>query len=264
MEYDLCIDNYTLEELVGLFGVSTALTDKELHRVKRVAAMMHPDKSSLGNEVFLFFRQAAEILKQVSTDGRRTTSITYSNCFDGEASIPDELRDPATFSRNFNRLFDEYKRLSQPIDKGHGEWLKQNDITRFEAGSLADVHRTIERERAKLGQLIECKPVSSFTSDAGSAILGLENSNSPAPFTKLGFQDLRNAYEKNLIPSLQELPKRTISVLEKERAGLSKIKYKTDIPDTSLEDKIRKFSISREQSKVEQALSNMSINLLKQ
>jgi hypothetical protein len=54
--HNLNIESYTLRELCDLFDLDTCdITQDDLKRAKKKVLMMHPDKSNLGSDYFLFF-----------------------------------------------------------------------------------------------------------------------------------------------------------------------------------------------------------------
>ena len=57
-ELDLDINNYGYLELLTLFGLGHDYDEKDLKDAKKIVLKMHPDKSKLGPEYFLFFSKA--------------------------------------------------------------------------------------------------------------------------------------------------------------------------------------------------------------
>ena len=60
--FDLNLDNYTLEDLLNLFHVNYNLNEDQMKQAKKIALKTHPDKSGLPKEVFLFFSEAYKVL----------------------------------------------------------------------------------------------------------------------------------------------------------------------------------------------------------
>ena len=52
---DLDITNYDYDELLNLFKLSYDFGEDDLKRAKKIVLKMHPDKSKLGPEYFMFF-----------------------------------------------------------------------------------------------------------------------------------------------------------------------------------------------------------------
>jgi len=64
---DLNIDNYNLPDILALFNLPTLFNHEDLKRAKLSVLKMHPDKSQLPKEYFLFFTKAYRILHQIYT-----------------------------------------------------------------------------------------------------------------------------------------------------------------------------------------------------
>ena len=264
MSYDLDIENYSLDDLLALFGVTAELDADQLRRIKRTAAMMHPDKSGLAKDVFIFFREAASILVEVAAATPCPRSTTYANDMDIEDSFYEHIGRSGSFTSRFNTLFEEYKALKGDKCTGYGEWLK-GPSSKPQTGlkSTGELHREFENERQRLGQLVERKQVSAYDGGAGEPISEEKGSNDAAPFSQLGYRDLRAAYEESITPAAEVLERSYETVLS-ERSSLPDASYKTSYPDTSFSDKARRFALSREQVRVQRAMSELASKLLSQ
>ena len=56
--HNLNIHMYTLDDLLGLFDLTTRISLEDLKRAKKKVLMLHPDKSKLSSEYFLFYKKA--------------------------------------------------------------------------------------------------------------------------------------------------------------------------------------------------------------
>ena len=65
-EFDL--DKYSIQDLYNLFNLepNTVITDEVLRKAKRILIQVHPDKSKLPKEYFMFFNKAYKILENMS------------------------------------------------------------------------------------------------------------------------------------------------------------------------------------------------------
>ena len=54
-EIDLDIKNYNLNELLDLFNLPYNFTKQDLKQAIKIVYKMHPDKSGLDKEYFMFF-----------------------------------------------------------------------------------------------------------------------------------------------------------------------------------------------------------------
>ena len=64
-DFDLEIENYDLREILNLFKIDYNFDSIDLKRAQRTALKMHPDKSNLPKEYFMFFRKAFQIVQQI-------------------------------------------------------------------------------------------------------------------------------------------------------------------------------------------------------
>ena len=62
--HNLNIKMYSFQELLDLFKLSSNITIEEMKRAKMMVLKMHPDKSRLPPDYFLFYKKAYEIIYQ--------------------------------------------------------------------------------------------------------------------------------------------------------------------------------------------------------
>ena len=60
--FDLDIDNYDLKDLLNLFKLNYTFGEIELKQAKKMVLKLHPDKSNLDKEIFVFFNKAYKII----------------------------------------------------------------------------------------------------------------------------------------------------------------------------------------------------------
>jgi hypothetical protein len=66
---DLDINNYELNDILNLFKLPVMFDDKHLKQAKITVLQMHPDKSKLPKEYFLFFTEVCIIVFFYSQPG---------------------------------------------------------------------------------------------------------------------------------------------------------------------------------------------------
>ena len=62
---DLDINNYEIDDILKLFNIDYNFNENDLRNSKKMVLMMHPDKSNLDKEYFLFFSKAYKILYSI-------------------------------------------------------------------------------------------------------------------------------------------------------------------------------------------------------
>ena len=87
--HNLNIQNYSLEELLGLFDLTTyEISVDDLKRSKKKVLMLHPDKSKLDSKYFLFYKKAFDVIVQFydnqhkhtkTVDGKKLVYTTHNN-----------------------------------------------------------------------------------------------------------------------------------------------------------------------------------------
>ena len=131
---DLNIDHYSLKDLLRLFELPEQFTESQLKLARKKVFAVHPDKSGLDQEYFLFFHKAYTLLNtvhrfkqkaQASMMETPSFSDVVSGMYDSDkALIAQTFTDNPKFNVEFNQLFET---LYTKDDDGHGEWLKSTD-----------------------------------------------------------------------------------------------------------------------------------------
>jgi hypothetical protein len=126
-KHNLDIKMYSFKELLGLFNLSYNFGEQDLKHAKIKTLRMHPDKSGLSAEYFIFYSQAYRMLAEYYVENQRTsktlpqTPIIYSanpeNSETNHGSIDETAKKqvktaikkmkPEDFNTTFNRLFDQ-------------------------------------------------------------------------------------------------------------------------------------------------------------
>ena len=74
---DLNIDHYSLEDLLTLFKLPQQFTEADLKEARKRVVAVHPDKSGLDKEYFLFFHKAYSLLTSVYSFKRKAQANMY-------------------------------------------------------------------------------------------------------------------------------------------------------------------------------------------
>jgi hypothetical protein len=150
---DLDINNYELTDILNLFKLPVMFDDKHLKQAKVIVLRMHPDKSNLPKEYFLFFTKAYKILyeiykvrfpdaKKYKEDKFSYTAIierelnqnkskTAHSAEDREYHKSEEeaykkiqKMDASKFNTWFNEKFDKFRLHDEEQDNGYEEWFR--------------------------------------------------------------------------------------------------------------------------------------------
>ena len=205
-ELDLNLDNYSLNDLLTLFQLSTNFDKSELKVARKIVLKTHPDKSGLDKKYFLFLGRAYNILVKVlqfretseSGDKRedyyKNQSVELSQ---EQKLILEKHSGTKGFAKLFNEMFDREFRNNVG---GHGNWLKSNDDLYEERGELSK-EEAMNAYKAKARSLIVHKGIEDGTSISSGSRLGEDDIQdfSSDVFAKCRFEDVRRAHSETVI-----------------------------------------------------------------
>tara|TARA_B100002019_G_C21216160_1_gene572132 strand:+ start:499 stop:1380 length:882 start_codon:yes stop_codon:yes gene_type:complete len=213
MNIDFNINNYDLDDILNLFQVNHDFNEQDLKAAKKKVLSLHPDKSNLNKEYFLFFSKAYKILYQMyefKQKTRKTQSDNYSDHVEESKPIVNMnsmFKNATEFSGWFNKTFEELKLEDERQDSGYNEWMKQSVVedNNNNIKSTSHMHQEIENRKKRMKEIIPYKGVQDITlnlSTGGSELDRTKqtyygNSNI---FSKLPYEDLKTAHTETLIP----------------------------------------------------------------
>ena len=127
------------------------------------------------------------------------------------------------FNEWFNREFESMKLKDEYTENGYGEWLN-NDIdtdTHDNCKNINDVHNSIQKQREKLYQLAKHTEILDYN-DSGYCDIGnnAPDNYSSGMFSRLAFQDLKQAHTETVIPVKEEdaiLKHNNLDTIKRER-----------------------------------------------
>jgi hypothetical protein len=159
MDMDLDIKNYELADILKLFKIPVLFNDKHLREAKVIVLQMHPDKSRLPKEYFLFFTKAYKMLYEIykvrfpDEKKYKETGFSYSAVIDRELNQNKsktahnaedreyhkteeeaykklQKMDSTDFNKWFNEKFEKFRMHDDEQDGGYEDWFrdtKNND-----------------------------------------------------------------------------------------------------------------------------------------
>ena len=221
--HNLDIQTYSLEELLGLFGLTTYnISTNDLRQAKKRVLMLHPDKSKLESKYFLFYKKAFDVIVQFYDNQNRQhkqvdgKELVYQPNEDSDNSTSDNINKQineisnSDFQDKFNRLFESNNMGNRP-DTTQNEWFKQEDnefnipegkISRNEMGDA------FNRVKQQSNSVIKYNGVQEMlhTTSAGNSSLYEDNDQyvSCDPFGKLQYDDLRKVHRDQTVLSVSE------------------------------------------------------------
>ena len=206
---DLNIDNYELNDLLALFNLDYNFNEEDLKRAKKSVLMMHPDKSGMDKEYFLFFTSAYKIVFAVyNFRVTKTKSTDYVVEKDEEKEILlNKLKKQSNFNKVFNELFEQNKINNDEVDSGYADWLKSDEDIDQRSTTMQNMNETFERKKKEIQALVPVKDLAdSYYSKGSSAELTGDRPDyySSDVFASLPYEDLKRAHVESVIPVTHE------------------------------------------------------------
>lgn len=210
-QIDLCISNYSLNDILELFKLDMEFDEEDMKSAKRTVLMTHPDKSGLDSKYFLFFTKAYKLLYNVFKVRYRKeqdTSIEPVYTCDVIDDSEDhkqawkKLSKRKDFNKIFNEMFDKNIVINNE-DDGHGDWLKEKVVVEH-AKNRNEMHDMIREKKASLRNMVVYNSISEMGGDSGTSLAGAGGSNHSSMFSALQYDDIRIAYTQTVVPVTEE------------------------------------------------------------
>ena len=225
LNMDLDINNYDLKDIISLFKIRYDFDKSDLRKAKRIVLSMHPDKSGLDKDYFLFFTSAYKLLFSVyefrykSQDRKFDPNEVYiaeKDVYKEELlkEVNNKYNDSKSFNIWFNELFEKTKINDEDNDNGYEEWFRStsrddnnNDDADNEKMSQAQMHERFEEKKLHMRALIKKEDICDINAHASNQYdLTRDKPEyySSDIFGKLAYNDLKKAHTETLIPVTQE------------------------------------------------------------
>jgi hypothetical protein len=230
MSYNLDINTYSLEEMFGLFDLTYDLTEESMRAAKKKVLMIHPDKSKLSSEYFLFYKQAYEIILDIYKQKNRIQNAPLSaTVYNPEVVKTKGIGNQETINFNpsgskeiqgkkFNDKFNELyeTNMAKKTDPSKHDWFRQESAQDDFAGRNINSKNMGEAiEEIKVRQqsqqmsvyngVREIRPMGFGTSYYEDADDSANTSYVECDiFSKLKFDDLRKVHRDQTVFAVSE------------------------------------------------------------
>ena len=243
-QHNLDIHTYSLVELLQLFELPHRIQDidpLDLKKAKRKYQLLHPDKSGLPNQYYMFYQRAYQkieeeylyqyptAMKQVEDAPQESVSYQpYQTNTDKRTqkqvqTVLKSMR-PEEFQKHMNQMYDAHMATKQ--DTRRADWMKQ-DIPAFEnipttiktqeqlAQQMAELKRKNQALVRHNGELAHTYVTGNqsggqrFYEDDDEEADDFDQYISSDPFSRLKFEDVRKVHGAETIlmePSPESLP----------------------------------------------------------
>jgi hypothetical protein len=215
MSHNLDIQNYSFYELLDLFDLDhNEVSLVDLKRAKKLVLMLHPDKSKLGPEYFLFYKKAFEIVVRMYDNVQKVSQRVEDTEYVAETSSIDSKQfnknindiPKETFQKNFNEMFE--KHMKTPVNTGINDWFTQEDaLYNQQAANPSQMGVALEQIKNKQQNLVKYNGIVPMYSQKGNSFYDDEEDDGYVcsdPFSKLKFDDLRKVHKDQTVFSVKD------------------------------------------------------------
>lgn len=209
-EVDLNISNYSLSDILKLFKLEHGLDEAGMKKAKRQVLLMHPDKSNLSKEYFLFFSSAYKLLYKVyefhqrnneDTTIRREYTSEHIDDQQANREVWSILSKQENFSEVFNGLFEE---CIEDKNDGYGKWFGEEEEY-LQAKTLDEMNSFIAEKKKNLSAMIVFQDIREPGGTHGTSLIEEEDMDYQAGlFSVLQYDDLKHAYTETVVPVTEE------------------------------------------------------------
>ena len=222
MNHNLNINSYSLDEMLGLFNLNYNMTLNDLKNAKKQVLMLHPDKSKLSSDYFLFYKKAFEIIVQLfENNNKQNQKITEDttkyqplenalnkSTIQKVTTVAGEMN-PKDFQNKFNELFEN--NMAKKVDPQKNEWFSKDETlyksdTSVSSKNMGEVFDSMKQQNA---ELVRYQGIQEIKLNNGTRLYEDEDEEDGGyltsdPFSKLKFDDLRKVHKDQTIFAVSE------------------------------------------------------------
>ena len=219
-EDNLDISMYSFQEILELFDLSYDISLEDMKIAKKKVLMLHPDKSKLSSNYFLFYKKAFDIVfNYYQNNNKQNQAVSKEN---SEYSVPQndlnkhntnnikttiEKMDPKEFQKKFNESFE--KNMLKKTNSVN-EWFSKDEpvYNIQESVSKNNMGIVLENIKKQNNGLVKYNGVQNMYSSGGTNLYydeeETDNYLTSDPFSKLKFDDLRKVHKDQTIFAVSE------------------------------------------------------------
>ena len=224
--HNLDIENYSLYELLDLFQLDiNHITPEKMKKARNKVLYMHPDKSKLPKEYFLFYKKAFEVIVRTFESQTKvnqnvpkneeilyTPDTPYVQLDKKQVQKTIHTMKPAQFNDKFNELFESHAQLKRNNEQKN-EWFHQHDEQSdmiHQVKNKTDMDSAFEQFKQKQHAIVRYTGVVPLMNNGGSSGLYDEDDEddqnyiSADIFSKLKFDDLRKVHKDQTVFNISE------------------------------------------------------------
>jgi len=212
-KHNLNIHMYSLAEILNLFDLDYQFDIEGLKRAKKKVLMLHPDKSKLDSEYFLFYKKAYETVymfyEQRMRENKAVENIEYDNQNDKDDTTKMQIGkmmenvSQSEFHNKFNNLFEN--NMVKKVDESRNDWFKNEDAM-YTNSAKGNMGGAINDVKQKQNSLIRYNGIQTIQSNNGGNLYDEDNDSyiCSDPFSKLKYDDLRKVHKNETVFAVSE------------------------------------------------------------
>jgi len=218
--HNLNIHMYSFQEILDLFQLPDKFGEQELKSAKRIVLQMHPDKSRLPPEYFLFYKKAFDFVVDYYRESIKTSvavpteEIIYEPITTEKQmskTIQSTMKEIGReqFQNKFNRLFEE--NMSKKVDESRNLWFKNTDpiYSTESVSSASGIAQAINQIKEQSSAIVKHRGIETIVyGNRGNSLYDNDEETdeyvSCDPFSKLKFDDLRKVHKDQTVFAVGE------------------------------------------------------------
>jgi hypothetical protein len=223
MSHNLNLQSYSFPEILALFNLSYDISLDDMKRAKKKVLMLHPDKSRLPADYFLFYKKAFEQVVQYFENQQRigkmpteentqykvpVSEINNNNTRHITTKINE--MDKGVFHTKFNQLFED-NMVNRP-NQQKNEWFSKNEpdsVFNEKVQSAGGITEAFNQMKQRNAAVIIHRGIQEMRGSHGGSSLydGDEEDDvyvTSDPFSKLKYDDLRKVHKDQTIFAVSE------------------------------------------------------------
>lgn len=219
--HNLDIQKYSFDEILNLFDLTYNISTDDLKKAKIKVLQLHPDKSKLSSEYFLFFKKAFDIVFNFYENSHKQDKEVPQDKIEYEPTKANELNSsankhitkviekmaPEEFQSKFNELFE--KNMANKKSNVDNGWFTSEDSTykTEEVVTKSNMNDVLNHMKSQQTGLVKYNGVQQMYSRGGTNFYDDDDGSSYVtsdPFSKLKFDDLRKVHKDETIFAVSE------------------------------------------------------------
>ena len=207
--FDLNINNYSLNDLLNLFQLPYNFTREQIKQAKKMVLKTHPDKSGLPKEYFLFFSKAYKMVYNIyeyryKADNQSTEYIVEKN--EEHEAILKNVKNKPNFNKWFNEMFENHKIDNEHDKGGYESWFRSDENIDDRKISYNEMNTVFQEKKKEVKDIVVKTEVQDINNQSGMYDLTGDKPSyyESDLFSSLQYDDLKKAHTETVVPVTEQ------------------------------------------------------------